>query len=114
MRLVVLGCVGVLLVLGVIVLVGYVFPSERQGRAERLLKAEPEVVQGVILDVTRQPEWRAGVASVALTDLAEGKSMRETIPFWRVIDPGCKIAAKLTCMADEIAHWRSMDGLAAM
>jgi len=53
------------------------------------------------------------VAQVALTDMAEGKSLRETIPFWRVIDPGSKIAAKLTCTAEEIAHWRAMDGLAA-
>ncbi len=53
------------------------------------------------------------VAEVALKDMAEGKSMRETIPFWRVIEPGSKIAAKLTCTAEEIAHWRAMDGLGA-
>lgn len=51
------------------------------------------------------------VAQVALTDLAEGRPMAETIPFWRVIEPGSKIAAKLTCTADEIAHWRAMDGV---
>jgi hypothetical protein len=51
------------------------------------------------------------VAEVALRDLAEGKPMADTIPFWRVIEPGSKIAAKLTCTAEEIAHWRAMDGV---
>ncbi|MCX7299673.1 MAG: hypothetical protein NTX73_04715 [Rhodobacterales bacterium] len=83
MRLVVLGCSGALLVLGVIVLVGFVLPSERQGRAERLVRAEPEVVQGVILDVTRQPEWRAGVTKVELneTGWVEITARGETVTF---------------------------------
>jgi hypothetical protein len=53
------------------------------------------------------------VAEVALKDMAEGKVAGETIPFWRVIDPESKIAAKLSCTAEDIAHLRAMDGVAA-
>ncbi len=83
MRLVVLGCVGVLLVLGVIVLVGYALPAERTGQAERIVRAEPGVVQGAILDVTRQPEWREGVGSVVLIKAGwvETTARGETVTF---------------------------------
>lgn len=68
MRLLVWGVLGVLLVFAAILLVGYLLPATRQGSAERVIRAEPERVHAVVLDVARQPEWRPGIQSVVLTD----------------------------------------------
>jgi hypothetical protein len=49
------------------------------------------------------------VAEVALRDLADGKPMDQVVPFWRVVLPGSKIAAKLTCGPDHVAHLIALD-----
>lgn len=49
---------------------GAALPDTRTGQAERLLPAPPEAVRALILDVQRQPDWRAGIAAVAVD--AEG------------------------------------------
>lgn len=50
------------------------------------------------------------VAEVALTDLAEGKRLDQVVPFWRVVLPGSKVAAKLSCGPDHVAHLIALDG----
>ena len=50
------------------------------------------------------------VAEVALADLAEGKRLEEVVPFWRVVLPGSKVAAKLSCGPDHVAHLIALDG----
>jgi hypothetical protein len=50
------------------------------------------------------------VAEVGLADIASGKSMSDVAPFWRVIEPGSKLAAKLSCGSDGIEHLRRLDG----
>jgi hypothetical protein len=49
------------------------------------------------------------VAEVALTDLAEGKPLDQVVPFWRVVLPGSKVAAKLSCGPDHVAHLIALD-----
>ncbi len=49
------------------------------------------------------------VAEVALTDLAEGKALDQVVPFWRVVLPGSKVAAKLSCGPDHVAHLIALD-----
>lgn len=49
---------------------GALLPATRSATAEALLDAPPERVGALILDVERQPEWRAGIARVERT--AEG------------------------------------------
>jgi hypothetical protein len=49
------------------------------------------------------------VAEVALTDLAEGKSVGKVVPFWRVIAPDSKIAKKLSCDSQVIDHYRLLE-----
>ncbi len=44
------------------------------------------------------------VAEVALTDLAEGKPLDSVIPFWRVVTPESKVAKRLSCGPDHVAH----------
>ena len=53
------------------------------------------------------------VAEVALTDLAEGKTLDQVVPFWRVVLPGSKVAQKLSCGPDHVAHLIALDGGAA-
>lgn len=50
------------------------------------------------------------VAEVALADLAEGKRLDQVVPFWRVVLPKSKIAAKLSCGPDHVAHLIALDG----
>ena len=49
------------------------------------------------------------VAEVALADLAEGKRLEEVAPFWRVVLPGSKVAQKLSCGPDHVAHLIALD-----
>lgn len=53
------------------------------------------------------------VAEVALTDLAEGKPLDQVVPFWRVVTPDSKVAKKLSCGPDHVAHLIALDGGAA-
>lgn len=49
------------------------------------------------------------VAEVALADLAEGKPLDKVIPFWRVITPDSKVAKRLSCGPDHVAHLIALD-----
>jgi hypothetical protein len=50
------------------------------------------------------------VAEVALQDLAEGKPLGRVVPFWRVVLPDSKVAGKLSCGRDHVAHLIALDG----
>ena len=54
------------------------------------------------------------VAEVALTDLAEGKPLDQVVPFWRVVTPDSKVAQKLSCGPDHVAHLIALDRGAAV
>jgi hypothetical protein len=49
------------------------------------------------------------VAEVALRDLEEGKPLDEVVPFWRVVTPDSKVAKKLSCGPDHVAHLIALD-----
>ena len=49
------------------------------------------------------------VAEVALQDLADGKLLSEVVPFWRVVLPDSKVAGKLSCGRDHVAHLIALD-----
>ena len=49
------------------------------------------------------------VAEVALQDLAEGKLIDQVVPFWRVVLPDSKVAGKLSCGRDHVAHLIVLD-----
>lgn len=49
------------------------------------------------------------VAEVALDELEAGKPMDEVVPFWRVIEPKDKLAAKLSCGPERIEHLRALE-----
>lgn len=49
------------------------------------------------------------VAEVALDDMAHGKPRDAVVPFWRVIEPGSKIALRLSCDDGMIADLRAVE-----
>lgn len=49
------------------------------------------------------------VAEVALDDMAQGKPSDAVVPFWRVIEPGSKIAQRLSCDDRVIADLRAIE-----
>jgi hypothetical protein len=50
------------------------------------------------------------VAERALMDIADGKDLADVPPFWRVIEPSSKLAAKLSCGKDGVEHLLRLDG----
>lgn len=53
------------------------------------------------------------VAEVALQDLAEGEPFETVIPFWRVVTPDSKVAKRLSCGPDHVAHLIALDAAPA-
>jgi hypothetical protein len=49
------------------------------------------------------------VAEVALDDLGTGKPLDQVVPFWRVVTPDSKVAKKLSCGPDHVAHLIALD-----
>lgn len=49
-----------------VLLVGLLLPETREARAGISIAASPEQVMAVLTDVARQPDWRDGIASVAV------------------------------------------------
>jgi hypothetical protein len=49
------------------------------------------------------------VAEVSLRDLEDGRPLDEVVPFWRVVTPDSKVAKKLSCGADHVAHLIALD-----
>lgn len=52
---------------GLVVLVGWLLPATREGRAETVIAAPPARIVAVIADVEAQPGWRDGVVAVERT-----------------------------------------------
>lgn len=49
------------------------------------------------------------VAEVAIRDMEAGKPIDEVAPFWRVIAPESKIAAKLSCGPEGVENWSRLE-----
>jgi len=50
------------------------------------------------------------VAEVALAEMAQGAPAEGVIPFWRVVEPGSRIAQRLSCADGLIADLRAREG----
>lgn len=70
MRVLIWTSFALLLLAGLVVLVGWLLPATREGRAEAVIAAPPARIVAVIADVEAQPDWREGIAAVERT--AEG------------------------------------------
>ena len=54
------------------------------------------------------------VAEAALEDLNQEQSIEEISPFWRVVEPNSKLAAKLSCGVDFIREQRKREGISEL
>ena len=70
MRFLIWVLVALLVLAGLVVLLGWLLPATREGRAEVVIDASPARILAVIADVEAQAEWREGIAAVERT--AEG------------------------------------------
>ena len=61
---------GLCLVAGLVLLMGWLLPATREGRAEVVIAAPASRIVAVIADVEAQTDWREGIATVERT--AEG------------------------------------------
>jgi Polyketide cyclase / dehydrase and lipid transport len=68
LRILLLSLSGLALAVGLILLISFLLPATREGRAETVIAATSDAVLAVIADVEAQPGWRAGVASVVRTE----------------------------------------------
>lgn len=49
------------------------------------------------------------VAELAISEMNKGAEASKVIPFWRIIEPGSKIARRLSCGDDVIMHLRALE-----
>jgi hypothetical protein len=70
MRIMICAAVALLVAAGLVLLVGWLLPATREGRAETVIDAPPTRIVAVIAAVEAQVAWRDGIAAVERT--AEG------------------------------------------
>lgn len=77
-------------------------PARMRSDLARLSRAEAmcPVTTSIFLKV---------IAEVAIRDMEAGKRIDEVAPFWRVIAPQSKIAAKLSCGPEGVEHWARLE-----
>lgn len=73
------GVAGLLALVLVVMLVGYLLPQDHVASVEQSLEASPEEVWAAITDVEGYPRWRRGVDSVEILP------PRENGPAWREV-----------------------------
>ncbi|MCU0829334.1 MAG: hypothetical protein MUE52_18595 [Tabrizicola sp.] len=64
-----------------VLLIGWLLPATREGRAETVIAAPPDRILAVIADVKAQPDWRAVGQVIRTADGWQEVTPRETITF---------------------------------
>ena len=82
MRILTLLLAAVALLGALVLLIGWLLPETREGRAEAVIEAPPDLVLAVIADIEAQPEWRdLGVVTRTETGWFEVTARGEQIDF---------------------------------
>jgi len=82
MRILILLLAAVALLGALVPVIGWLLPETREGRAEAVIEAPPDLVLAVIADIEAQPEWRdLGVVTRTETGWFEVTARGERIDF---------------------------------
>lgn len=90
-----------------LLVLGWLLPPTREGRAEILINAPPSRVLAVIADVEAQPEWRPSVTSVQrdATGWIENTSRGERVTFNPVTMSETRIHLRFNSDAGYSGEW---------
>ena len=92
-----------------LLLIGWLLPATREGRAETVIAAAPARIVAVIADVQSQPDWRDGVRAVTgdASGWTETTTGGERITFSPVVMTETRIALRFTSDAGYSGEWRA-------
>ncbi|WP_439525669.1 hypothetical protein [Roseovarius mucosus] len=109
MRILILSLVAVALLVVLILLIGWLLPATREGRAETTIAAPPDLVLAVIADVETQPEWR-DLGTVTRTEMGwfEMTSRGERIEFVADDMSADRISLRFTSDAGYSGEWQAL------
>lgn len=109
MRFLILSLVAVALLVALVLLIGWLLPETREGRAETTIDAPPDLVLAVIADVETQPEWRdVGTVTRTETGWSEVTARGERIDFVADEMSVDRIRLRFTSDAGYSGEWQAL------
>jgi hypothetical protein len=109
MRILILILAALTLLAALVVLIGWLLPATREGRAETVIGAPPDRILAVIADVEAQPDWReVGQVTRTADGWEEVTSRGERIAFVAEEMSPARISLRFTSDAGYTGEWEAV------